>query len=267
MSSQEFLGLTSLVSVQQVMQREDFRKRVDDPENPLTALEILYPVLQGYDSVMVKADVEIGGSDQLLNLHMGRRLQRRFDMPEQDVLTVPLIEGTDGVRKMSKSFGNAVILEARPEEMFAQTMTVADSLLVKYFMLLTDLSLEKIETINTELAAGKNPRDVKARLAWELVRMYHSSKEADLAASAFNRTFRDHEAPEEIPELKIKSPMPILDVLVAAKFVSSKSDARRVLEEGGVKVDGKVVEDTKFEVQAGSLIQKGKRHFVRIVRG
>ena len=265
MPMSEFLGLTSLVTVQQVMQREDFRIRVDDAENPLTAIEITYPVMQGYDSVMVKADVEIGGSDQLLNLHMGRRMQRRFHMSEQDILTVPLIEGTDGERKMSKSFANAIILEASPEEMFAQTMATKDELMVKYFTLITDLSLKEIDKIEAQMKQGENPRNIKARLAWEIVRMYHSSKEADKAAAAFDRMFRDHVAPEDVPELKLNGSMSIVDVLVAAKMVSSKTEARHVLDEGGVKVDGQVVKAYDAIIKTGSMIQKGKRHFVKAV--
>lgn len=262
----EFLGLMSLISVQQVMQREDFRKRVEDPENPLTTLEIIYPPMQGYDSVMVRADVEIGGADQLLNLHMGRRMQRRFEMPEQDVLTVPLIEGTDGEKKMSKSFGNAIILEASAEEMFAQTMTIADGLIVKYYDLLTDFSLDQVKQVEQELERGKNPRDVKAQLAWALVRMYHSTKAADQARVAFDRTFKEHHAPADAPKIKVGSGMIIIDMLVEAGFVSSKSEARRVLGEGGVKIDGEVVYATDAMVKPGQLIQKGKRHFVRLVR-
>lgn len=267
MSAEKFLGLTSLVTVQQVMQREDFRRRVDDAEHPLTTIEITYPIMQGYDSVMVRADVEIGGSDQLLNLHMGRRLQHKYNIPRQDILTVPLIEGTDGIRKMSKSFGNAIALEAPSDEMYAQTMSVVDELIIKYFTLLSDLSLSEIRTIEDDLQAGSNPRDAKARFAWELVRMYHSKKAADQAAETFDRLFRSHEVPEDMLTLSVvNSFVSLVDALVSAGFVNSKGEARRQIEQGGVKVDGKVVKDITTSVAAGSVIQKGKRFFVRIVQ-
>lgn len=265
MSAAGFLELTSLVTVQQVLQREDFRKRVDDPENPLSALELAYPVMQGYDSVMVKADVEIGGYDQKLNLLMGRRIQRRFEMEEQDILTVPLMLGTDGERKMSKSFGNAISLEDSAKELFAKTMSIPDSLIVNYFTLLTSLSLKEIAEISKSLIREEvNPRDFKYRLAFEIAKSFRSESEAEEATEEFARLFQRHEAPENIPEVRVKGSMKISDVLVEVGFASSKSDARRLIDGGGVKVNDVVIEDAETIVTSGALIQKGKRHFVRV---
>jgi tyrosyl-tRNA synthetase len=269
MSAADYLSLTSLVTVQQILQREDFSARLNDSENPLNALEIAYPVMQGYDSVMVKADVELGGYDQKLNLLMGRRLQRKFGQEEQDIMTVPLLLGTDGERKMSKSFGNSISLQDSKEEMYAKTMSIPDTLLINYFTLLTDVSIEEIRQISQTLIREEvNPRDIKARLAWEIVRSLYSSKDADLARGKFEDLFQKHEVPQDIPEHKIDSAMPIVDVLVGSGIAKSKSDARRLIEGGGVKLDGKVIEDLELIVKPikdGVLIQKGKRHFVRVI--
>lgn len=265
MSAKEFLELTSLVTVQQVLQREDFRKRVDDPDHPLSALEMAYPILQGYDSVMVKADIELGGVDQTLNLMMGRRMQRRFEMSEQDILTTPLLIGTDGERKMSKSFGNAILLEDSPEEMFAKTMSIPDALIVNYFTLLTSVPLEEVSAISRSLIRDEvNPRDVKARLASEITASFYSKEAAQRASDAFDNLFKKHEAPEEMETVSVNGPTPLMDVLVTAGMVTSKSDARRQIEQGGVKVNGDVVKDINASVDKGAVIQKGKRHYVRL---
>ncbi|MFA6018420.1 MAG: tyrosine--tRNA ligase [Patescibacteria group bacterium] len=269
MTGQEFLGLTSLVTFQQVMQRDDFKKRIDDPEHPLSVLEITYPIMQGYDSVMVKSDVEIGGADQLLNLHMGRRLQRRFDQHEQDLLTVPLLEGTDGVRKMSKSFGNAIPLESAPEDMFGLVMTISDDMIVRYFTLLTDCSMEEVQSEEHALQEGKNPRDSKANLAWNLVRMYHGIDAANDARGSFDSRFRDGDMPEIISEFRsVSSSMSIVDVMVATQAASSKGEARRLIEQGGVKLAGSVIIDPDVVVyprKEEAILQKGKRFFIKLL--
>lgn len=264
-----FLELTSLVTVQQLLQREDFQLRVDDPVNPLSALEMAYPVMQGYDSVMVKADVELGGYDQKLNLLMGRRMQRRFEMEEQDILTVPLLLGTDGTRKMSKSFGNSIFLQDAPEDMFAKTMSIPDTLIANYFTLLTDVSSDEITQLSKAIGGEEvNPRDVKARLAREVVNVYYGSGEAQKASDRFDQLFQKKEIPNDVPEVQVKGEKKISDLLVEIKIAKSKSDARRLIEGGGVKVDGEVVKDTEMVVSptaGGVLVQKGKRFFVRVV--
>ncbi len=269
MNATEFLGLCSLVSVQQIMQREDFRARVNDPDHPLKAIELTYPVMQGYDSVMVKADVEIGGVDQLLNLHMGRRYQGKFGQMEQDILTVALIEGTDGERKMSKSFGNAIALQDEPSEMYGKIMTIPDSLIIKYFELITAIPSEEIAGMKIALEQGINPRELKVRLAMAIVTMFHSAKAAEAAAKGFDAQFRDHQVPTDLPVLSTgKGKMGIIDVLVESGLVASRGEARRQIEQGGVKVDGEVVTDINLKVvgsKDGVLVQKGKRFFVKLV--
>lgn len=266
MSAAEFLGLTSLVTVQQVLQREDFRKRVEDVDHPLTAIELAYPVMQGYDSVMVKADVEIGGHDQLLNLLFGRRMQRHFQQEEQDVLTVPLLEGTDGERKMSKSFGNAISLTAEPNDMFGKIMTIPDGLVIKYFLLLTDVSAGDIEQHERRLADGENPRNVKADLGWAIVRMYHGASAADGARAAFDAQFKGGAMPDEIPSLKTVGGSVVLLDAVASGFGISRSEARRKIEEGGVSIDGRQEKELMTSVDAESVIKLGRR-YIRIVHG
>lgn len=271
MTAREFLALTSLVTVQQILQRNDFKKRLDDPEHPLSALEITYPLMQGYDSVMVKADVELGGADQELNLLMGRRIQRRYDMREQDIMTVPLLLGTEGKQKMSKTYDNAIFLEDSAEEMFAKLMSVPDEVIMHYFTLLTTVSAEEIEKIEASLQADSvNPRDVKARMAMEITSTFSGTALAQRASETFDRIHRAHEQPEEIKEVKMAhASLALADALVAAELADSKSDARRQIEQGGVKVNDQVVKDSKAVVAVaheGTVIQKGKRHFVRLVR-
>ena len=166
---------------------------------------------------------------------------------------------------MSKSFGNAIPLEADPEEMYGQVMSIPDVLIIKYFTLLTDLPLQEIRTMEQEMKKGTNPRDLKARLAWELVRMYHSPKDSDKARAAFDKTFKEHAVPDDVPEYKWTGPMTIVELLVATKLAASKSEARRLVDDGGVKIDNEVVATYDQAVAAGQLIQKGKRHFVKTV--
>lgn len=268
MHAAEFLGLTSLVTVQQVLQREDFRKRVDDPDHPLSTIELTYPVMQGYDSVVIKADLEIGGHDQLLNVLMGRRIQRKFDMPEQDVLTVPLVEGTDGNRKMSKSFENAIFLEAEPEDMFGQVMSVPDDHILPYFTLLTSLPTSDIDGMELQMKAGVNPRDLKLRLATVLVTDFHGAKKAKLAVEHFASVFQQHEKPTDMVDFQVAAPMNILDVLVATKLATSRGDGKQLIAGGGVRIDDVTVTDvglTINPIQLPAVLQKGKRYFVRLV--
>ncbi len=266
MNGLDFMQMTSKVTLQQVMQRDDFRKRLNTEESTLSPLELLYPIMQGYDSVMVKADVEIGGADQLLNLHMGRRMQRRYEMPEQDILTVPLLVGTDGERKMSKSFGNNIPLETKPNEMFELVMTVADSAIVTYFELLTDLSSAEIAVFDQALKAGKNPRDIKLELAAAIVRIFHSKAAAVKAKKYFVNKFTESNVPDDIPEFKVASEMKLLEVLVASGLAQSNGEARRLVADGGVFLND-VKQSDAFAVMApgtNGVLRRGKRQFVRL---
>ncbi|MFH0712848.1 MAG: tyrosine--tRNA ligase [Candidatus Jorgensenbacteria bacterium] len=251
-----FLELVKGASVQQILKREDFKKRLA-LGNDVSVLESLYPLFQGYDSVAVKADVEIGGRDQKLNLLMGRRVQRSFGMSEQDIMTFPLIEGTDGVRKMSKSYGNYVALDEKPGEMFGKIMSIPDSLTKTYFENLTDVDAPK----------GFGPYKSKLLLAETIVGMYHSAPTAKKAREEFIRVFSKKELPRELPSLKIKNKKPdILELLVKAG-VPSKNEARRLVLQGGVKINGETKNNPneKTAFRGGEVLRIGKHRFFKIV--
>lgn len=270
MTAREFLELTNKATVQQVTKRKDFRNRIKEDAD-ITANEIMYPLLQGYDSVMAKADVEVGGEDQLLNLLMGRRIQRAYGMPEQDILTTWLIEGMDGIRKMSKSYGNYISITEKPDVMFGKVMSIPDALIVKYFKALTLVPDADTAEIEVKMKNGKlNPRDAKNRLSFEIVRIYHGEKKAKAAREEFERVFKRHELPENIQEIPITiKPRLIVELLMQIGLALSRSDARRkVLERNAVKVDGQVINDPSkvIDVYEGMIVQYGKRNFRKIVK-
>jgi tyrosyl-tRNA synthetase len=219
--------------------------------------------MQGYDSVAIKADVEIGGTDQRFNLLAGRELQRHYKQNPQDIITNPLIEGLDG-RKMSSSWGNTINLFDSANEMFGKVMSLQDELIIKYFILTTRVDLLKIEIFKKELEAGGNPRDYKMKLAFEIVRFYHSEDDAQKAQEYFIKTFSKKEIPDDIAEIK-PTDYNILTVLLESKLCSTKSEARRLVDQNGVKINEKTVSDLKFIVKSGDIIQKGKRFFVRVI--
>jgi len=267
MGTAEFYNLAAKVTVQQIVKREDFKKRIQNDQD-LTLNEMMYPIFQGYDSVMVKADVEIGGEDQKINLLMGRRIQRAYDMPEQDILTLWLLEGTDGTKKMSKSAGNFVGVSEKPEIMFGKIMSIPDALIIKYFKALTAVPDSDIEKFETELKNQKtNPKDIKKILAGEIVKIYHGEKKAKEAAAEFERVFVKKELPDKITNIELaKGPYSIADLLLKSALVESKSEARRLIEEGAVKIDGAVIENLqeKIKITSSFVIQVGKRRFARI---
>lgn len=258
------MELTSKITVARVLERDDFQKRLKSGSD-IRMQEMMYPLLQGYDSVALKADVEIGGSDQKFNLLMGRKIQKRYDQPEQDVMTFPILEGIDGERKMSKTYENYIALLDKPEEMFGKIMSIPDSLIIKYFELATTVSLKKIEEYRQKLAQGKNPRDIKMDLAKALISEYHDEQAAKNAQDFFISTFSKKEMPDNIPEIK-PSKYDVLTVLLESKICSSKGEARRNIEQGGIKVNGeKLGTDAINHVcTKGDVVQKGARFFVRI---
>ncbi|MDP3948653.1 MAG: tyrosine--tRNA ligase [bacterium] len=258
----KMIELSGATSIQQVLRRADFKKRLDTGQD-VSLLEALYPVLQGYDSVKVKADVELGGSDQKLNLLMGRRIQRHFGMKEQDILTVPLLEGTDGERKMSKSFGNYIGLDEDPDEMFGKIMSVPDKLVRKYFTLCTDVSETNIGKLEKEL----KPRDFKVRLGSEVVKLYHGGKAAKKAAKNFENRFAKKEFAGEVPELKLKTKKTTaIELVIYSGVAKSKSEARRLIEQGAVEINGetKKVLYEAIELKGGETLKIGKKNFFRI---
>ena len=244
--------------------RENIKKRLAEGKR-VSLREVLYPLMQGYDSVAIKADVEIGGTDQRFNLLAGRQLQKHFGQEQQNIIMGPLLEGMDG-RKMSSSWGNVINLTDRPKDMFGKVMSVPDGLIMKYFTLATRAPLADLKGVEFQLKSGANPRDVKAKLAREIVKLYHNEKEALVAEEAFNRQFKDKEVPDDVREVRLSSArLDIVDLLVETKLVSSKTEARRMVEQGGVKIDGKKITSLgEVEVKSGAVVQVGKRKFVRI---
>lgn len=248
------LELARAVTVQQTLEREDFQKRMREG-SAITMLESLYPILQGYDSVAVKADVELGGTDQTFNLLMGRRVQRHFKMPEQDILTVPLIEGTDGVKKMSKSYGNYIGLTEKPSEMFGKLMAIPDALIPKYRETLTNLD-----------ALSGNPRDQKLTLAEAIVAWLHSPAAAAKARENWIKTFSRRELPSEVEEVRVARGATLLEAVRAAG-ISSNSAAMRLFAQGAVKQNGTVIRDPKWLAHNGDTLKIGKKTFVKIKIG
>jgi len=266
----ELVMLSSKVTYAQVAQRADFKERIKNDQD-LSLQEFLYPVMQGYDSVALKADVEIGGTDQKFNLLMGRQLQKRYNQEPQEIITCPLLEGLSGGDKMSKSLDNYIALTEKPEEMYGKIMSLTDGLIIRYFTLGTYLSLEKIAEIEQELGGGKvNPRDIKMRLALEITKIYHGEKKAVAAQEYFVKTVQKKEAPEEVISKKLTvGSMNIMELLVEVGLTASKGEARRLIEQGGIKIDGSAVNDINkiIEITAnGVLVQRGKRGFVRVVK-
>jgi len=262
---EQFVQLAMAGTFQQVLRRADFKKRIDTDQD-ITFLELLYPLFQGYDSVKIRADVEVGGTDQKFNLLMGRRVQRHFGMAEQDIMTFPLLEGTDGVRKMSKSFGNYIGLTEPAESMFGKIMSLPDVLVFKYFMLCTNLSEREISDLQKKLG----PKELKERLGFEIVKRYHGEKAAHDARENFEKIFSRKEIPVDIPALKIKGgTLSVLDLALTTGVPKSKSDARRLIEQGGFEYDGGAIKDVTamLPIKNGAVLRVGKRHFFRIKVG
>lgn len=265
----DILKLTSRYTVAQMLERDDFQKRYKDGR-PISIIELMYPLAQGYDSVAVEADVELGGTDQLFNLLVGRDLQRAYGQRPQIALTVPLLEGLDGVQKMSQSLNNYVAIRERPDVMFGQVMSIPDTLTARYAHLATDMSEEEVAEV--EGATGPEAGVAKRRVARAVVALYHGDAAARSAEEAFDRQFKRHEAPEDIREAVIPESVLRGDKVALPKLLSelglasSGSEARRLVAQNGVRVNGEVVTDEEMDASflAGALVQVGKRRFVRL---
>ncbi|QKQ49767.1 MULTISPECIES: tyrosine--tRNA ligase [Achromobacter] len=259
------IQLASRYTVARMMEREDFTKRFKGGI-PISVHEFLYPLMQGYDSVALKSDLELGGTDQKFNLLVGRELQKEYGQEPQCILTMPLLVGTDGVEKMSKSKGNYIGISESPDSMFGKLMSISDTLMWRYFELLSFRSLEEIASLKQEIDGGRNPRDAKVMLAQEIIARFHSAKAADEALAAFEARFRDGAIPEDMPEVNIGgAPVGILKLLREAGLVASGSEAQRNVEQGGVRVNGDRVEDKSLQLPAGTyVVQVGKRKFARV---
>ncbi|HZN03066.1 MAG TPA: tyrosine--tRNA ligase, partial [Candidatus Polarisedimenticolia bacterium] len=254
------------------LERDDFMKRYK-AQQPIGLHEFMYPLAQGYDSVALEADVEMGGTDQTFNLLVGRDLMREYGLEPQVVLTLPLLEGTDGVEKMSKSLGNAIGIDESPREIFGKTMSLSDDLMWRYYTLCTDLTLRDIEALKGRVAAGEtHPKQAKADLARRIVADFHGETAAAEAAAEFERIFARKENPDEIREVRmpaVAEPLWIPKLLVTAGLAKSNGEARRLIEQGGVSLDGERLSDPAATLAArpaaSHLFKVGKRHFVRIV--
>lgn len=265
LSFQNIVELAQHFTVQQMIERDMYQKRLNEGK-PIGLHEFLYPLMQGYDSVHMDVDLEIGGNDQLFNMLAGRTLLKAYKDKEKCVLTTPLIEGTDG-RKMSKSYNNVINIADEPGEMFGKIMSMSDELIIKYFLLCTDMPLKEIDAIDVALKNGENPRDAKVKLAREIVTLYHDSVAADQAEKDFFAVFQKGGVPEDMPEFKLSGERNIIDLLELCDLIDTRSDGRRAIDQGGVKIDGEKVmsHEEVIHLREGMVVQVGKRRFARIV--
>lgn len=268
MSAVDMIKLAASHTVARMLERDDFSKRYRGNQ-PIAIHEFLYPLVQGYDSVALKADVELGGTDQKFNLLMGRELQKHHGQSPQCILTMPLLEGLDGVNKMSKSLGNYVGIQEPPNEIFGKLMSVSDELMWRYIELLSFEPIETTRQWRKEVADGRNPRDIKVVLAQEIVARFHGTDAARTALTDFESRFKQHEIPDDVPEVKLVAEPGGLSIAVALKqagLTASTSDALRMLAQGGVKMDGEKISDKSLKLAHGAsvVLQVGKRKFARV---
>jgi tyrosyl-tRNA synthetase len=262
------IKLAAKYTVARMLERDDFAKRFAS-QQPIAVHELLYPLMQGYDSVALRSDIELGGTDQKFNLLVGRELQRDFGQEPQCILTMPLLEGLDGVEKMSKSKGNYIGITENPQSMFGKLMSISDTLMWRYYELLSFRTMAEIATLRRECEHGRNPRDAKVMLAQEIVARFHSRADADAALAQFEARFRDGALPDDMPEVTLAAGdagLPIAQVAKQAGLVESTSEALRLIAQRGLKVDGDVVADKSLSLRRGAIVvvQAGKRKFARV---
>jgi tyrosyl-tRNA synthetase len=274
MSFADVMDLAGHYTLARILERDDFSKRFTE-QQPISVHELFYPLMQGYDSVQIRADVELGATDQKFNCIVGRELQKAYGQEPQIVMLLPVLEGTDGVRRMSKSTGNYIGIDESPREMYGKTMSIPDELIVRYFELATTVPRDEVDGVRSALGReGTNPRDLKRKLARTVVSMYHGAEEAARAEEEFDRIFAEKGLPDEIPEPPIAvkgqeslDSVWIVALIVGAGLAGSNSQARRLIAQGGIRLDGTVVEDVDYTVSLDRprLLQAGKRRFVRVV--
>lgn len=270
-TSEDFIRLTAKVTLAQMLERADFSKRLQEG-TAISMHELLYPLVQGYDSVALRSDVELGGTDQKFNLLMAREIQRAYGVEPQVIMTTPLLEGLDGIEKMSKSKDNYIGITEPPDEIYGKTMSISDDLMWRYYELLTDLSPAEVEQLKSGVEAGKrHPRDLKSDLAKRLVAEFHSPREADRAEEEFIRRFRERQSPASIDTVSIKPAavrLKLVDLLVQVDLAASKAEARRLISQGGVKLNGERISDAGFELDTGAVqeaqLQVGKLKFLKV---
>ena len=262
----DVIHLTSKYTVARMLERDDFTKRFKS-EIPISIHEFLYPLAQGMDSVELRADIELGGTDQKFNLLVGRDLQRVSGQKPQVIITNPLLEGTDGMEKMSKSYNNHIALNESPEEMYGKTMSIPDTLILKYFQLAADVGEKMIEKVKDDLNdPEKNPRDLKRKLARIIIELYHDKDAAMKGEKHFDKIFVKKGIPEDIPEISIKTVSYLVDILNEQKIVSSKTEGRRMIKQNAVRIDGIICNDIQCQIDSGKeyIIKVGKRRFLKI---
>ncbi len=269
MNAADVVRLASNYTVARMLERDDFNKRYKSNQS-IAVHEFLYPLVQGYDSVALDADVELGGTDQKFNLLVGRQLQEANGKAPQVVLTMPILEGLDGVQKMSKSLNNYIGIDESPNEMFGKIMSVSDELMWRYFELLSFRPLNEIDSFKKEIEQGANPRDIKFKLAEEIITRFHDAKAAEAALQDFINRFSNNAIPDDMPEIEINvgvTGMPLANVLKEAGLVASTSDGHRMVKQGAVKIDGEKVEDSRQTLNAGfsGVMQVGKRKFAKVI--
>lgn len=268
MNAADMVQLAAKHTVARMLERDDFHKRYQGNQ-PIAIHEFLYPLVQGYDSVALKADAELGGTDQKFNLLVGRQLQEHYGQPPQVILTMPILEGLDGVQKMSKSLNNYIGIQEPPGEMFGKIMSISDDLMWRYFELLSFRPMADVESLRKAIADGHNPRDVKFELAAEIVARFHDQTAAQAAQAEFIARFQQGAIPDDMPALELATEngsLAVAHILKAAKLTASTSDAHRLVAQGGVKMDGERLDDSRREIPAGSshVFQVGKRKFARV---
>ncbi len=264
MSSAEMIQLASQQTVARMLERDDFSKRYKSGKS-ISIHEFLYPLIQGYDSVALKSDLELGGTDQKFNLLMGRELQKQAGMEQQVILTMPILEGLDGVQKMSKSLDNYIGIDDKPDDMFGKIMSISDELMWRYLELLSFETLETIASWKVEIENGENPRNIKFRLAEEIITRFHSSEAAKQAQQNFINRFAKNKVPDEMPEFSFDAGIKIANLLKEAGLVNSTSDAFRMIKEGAAKIEGEKISDRNLAPESGTAVyQVGKRKFARV---
>lgn len=258
MSIVRFLGLTMQVTVSQVLQREDFKKRLEQKQD-ISVLEFMYPILQGYDSVFLHSDIELGGTDQIFNLLVGRDLQKDFGQDPQVVMTMPLLEGTDGINKMSKSLGNYIAINDKPSDMFGKIMSISDELMLKYYTLLTDENLEEIKKLH--------PKEAKVRLAKIIISQYYSQNLADQAALEFERVFGSKEMPQDMAVFKLSGAKKVvLDIITESSLCQSRNEGRRLIRQNAVEFNGNLISDENYVIETSGILKVGTRRFLKILK-
>ena len=264
MTFAEVLGLTSRYTLAQILERDDFSKRYKGGQ-PIAMMELLYPLVQAYDSVALKADIELGGTDQTFNLLVGRTIMKEYELSPQAIITLPLLEGLDGVQKMSKSLGNYIGINESPKEIYGKAMSIPDALILRYMELVTDISINDIKEYEKAMADGDNPKKYKSILAYELVRLYHNEESAKFASEEFTLVFSSHGVPSDIKEVEFTLGENILNIISVCMPDESRGHLKRLVEQGSVSIDNKKVLSINDKIMSGGILKVGKRNFFKLL--